>query len=707
MSKADPGRPRAITKRVAELAVVFAAASVFLVPATAGASQADDQPRRVVIAVFTDPVENNLIPRGKGQEPADSLLRKFMSLGMVAGLMSTSQGEYIRDQSLLDLSQGSRLPRAVYREDLQPLVPNQAGSGWRIAGWDAVVKRARTASTTLRPGLLASAVDGGAAYISATEQASGVAALAAESDGSIARVSLGDAATFLPRVTAVLSDRPAAPLVVVEMPVGPAGPEALARILQPRGPSDLVVALHLPPTPPEVSVAPLPADRFSTQTAFAISSDDFTTRSLGSATTRRPGLVASVDVAPTVLAHLGEPPPRSMRGQLITGESVDPLRVEQLRRRWSEVRGGRQASAVRNIVLLGLALWAGIGIATGVRKALPPSLRAVGLAFMWFPGVALAVAPLHIRASSVEAIVIGGTALILGAVTDRLIAWPRASTLPAGASLLIIAVDLARQGPMLTASVLAPSVASGNRFYGVSNELEPLLPALVLFALTGLAPLLNGRIRITTAYGVVGVFTAGLVGSGRLGADVGGVVTVAGAFTIGAFVALGLRASWKLAAAAVGMAVLAVGSLIALDLLSGGQAHLSNNLTRLSSGGEFAELVFRRYQLAAHVALQPANLLSVAIALAAVALVVRNRDVFLPDMPSRVWLAALVGTLAGGLAGALSNDSGPVLFVNGVVAAAAGVAYLAGVPSSRLAMGAPEPTGQESAQQDRGERHSQ
>ena len=707
MSKLAPGRPRAITKRVAELAAALAVASVCLAPAPSSASQEDSQPRQVVIAVFTDPVASNLIPQDSGQEPADVLLRKFTKLattGMFAGLMSTTQGDYVRDQSLLDLSQGSRLPRAVYREDLEPLVLSQSGSSWRVAGWDGVVDRARTASTTLRPGLLASSVEGGAAYLSASEKASGVGALAAEEDGSIAHVSLGNASSFLRRVTAVLSDPNAAPLVVAEMPAGTEGTEALTQILRSvHHPTDLVLALHLPPTPPEVSVAPLPGDRFFNQTAFAIGSQEmyagspFPTQSVGSATTRRPGLIASVDVAPTVLAHLGETPPRSMRGHLITAEEVDPLRLEELRRRWSDVRGGRQASSVRNIILLGLALWAGLGIATGVRQAFPPSLRAVGLAFMWFPAVALAVAPWHLRASSAEALVIGGTTLVLGAVTDRLIAWPRAALIPAGASLVILAVDLARRGPLLTASVLAPSVASGNRFYGVSNELEPLLPALVLFALTGLAPLLNNRFRIAAVYGVLGAATAGLVGSGRLGADVGGVVSVAGAFTIAAFVASGIRPSWKLAAAVLGVAALAMASLIALDLLFGGDSHLSNNLTRLSSGGEFAELILRRYQLAAHVALQPTNLLSLTIALAAVALVVRNRDVFLPHVPSRVWLSALIGTLAGGRAGALSNDSGPILFVNSVIAAAAGVVYLAGVPRSGLPAGGVEPAGKENA----------
>ena len=78
------------------------------------------------------------------------------------------------------------------------------------------------------------------------------------------------------------------------------------------------------------------------------------------------------------------------------------------------------------------------------------------------------------------------------------------------------------------------------------------------------------------------------------------------------------------------------------------------------------------------------SLAILAVALAAIVLGIRRRDALLRGIPGApLWGAALGGAAAAGVAGALFNDSGPLLLVFSVFVAAWVAAYLrAGVGRS-------------------------
>ena len=157
---------------------------------------------------------------------------------------------------------------------------------------------------------------------------------------------------------------------------------------------------------------------------------------------------------------------------------------------------------------------------------------------------------------------------------------------PAAVALALFTVDLAGAIDVLKRSALGPSLAFGARFYGISNELEPLFPIMLLLVL---ASLFTGRpITRATAlvYALSGVVLGIVVGSGRLGADVGGVLTVAGAMTVATLVMLpkGITRRSVLVAAMVPAA--ALGALIVLDLVFSGGDHLTRNLLRAENAGE-------------------------------------------------------------------------------------------------------------------------
>jgi hypothetical protein len=65
------------------------------------------------------------------------------------------------------------------------------------------------------------------------------------------------------------------------------------------------------------------------------------------------------------------------------------------------------------------------------------------------------------------------------------------------------------------------------------------------------------------------------------------------------------------------------------------------------------------------------------LALAAIVVAIRRRDALLRGIPgASLWGAALGGAAAAGVAGALFNDSGPLLLVFSVFVAAWVAAYL-------------------------------
>jgi hypothetical protein len=347
-----------------------------------------------------------------------------------------------------------------------------------------------------------------------------------------------------------------------------------------------------------------------------------------------------------------------------------------------------------------------LGLLRGIRAAVAPALRIGALGLMWWPTTVLISAAVEPSTRLKETAIIAVLAIALAIVTDRVVRWPRGPAVPAAVGLAAYTIDLAFGGDLLTRSVLGPSVAFGARFYGVSNELEPLLPILLL---VGLAAVMTGRPltrRTPWIYAGAGLLLGIVVGWGRLGADVGGVITVGLAVAAATLVMLPGGITKRSVIVALLVPVAAIGGLILLDLgLSGGD-HLSRNLLRTENSRELWELVARRYELAFRVLKSgrtPAYFLGVVLA---VLFAIRNRRWLYGESPHRAWIAVMVGGLGAGIGGMLANDSGPILLVNSVVALATVTAYLLAGTRARVltqqpaapAPGPPPPPGERPAE---------
>jgi hypothetical protein len=264
-----------------------------------------------------------------------------------------------------------------------------------------------------------------------------------------------------------------------------------------------------------------------------------------SPTTRIPGLVSAVDVAPWALGR---------EGALSVEAHSDP--VGYLRDLDDRIRDNGRARGPAGAAVLAVVLV--------LAFALP---RAAVLAFS-----TAALANLLLGAAGVSEPWLTVTAIGLGALAAVPLALVLRSALGVGlvlaGTLLAYLVAMAADATWVALSPLGPT--QNARFYGLSNLLATML----------LVPALAGAALLTRRWGAaalvaVGALAVVTVGSSRLGADGGGAVVLAtGLAVLGAALAGGRGRAWVAAAAGAAAAL----ALVALDALVGPSTHVGRSV---------------------------------------------------------------------------------------------------------------------------------
>ena len=433
---------------------------------------------------------------------------------------------------------------------------------------------------------------------------------------------------------------------------------------------------------------------------------------LTSQTTNQRGLVATTDLAPTILEHLGLPVPAAMRGKRIAldgafeGSHLRAFRARLL------VLYQRRLPALACLLaawaLLMLAVWL-LPLGPSLRpRARAWGVRVGALALLWTPVATLLPAALE-PARGVEVALLVLSCFALGALTDRLLPWPRAPLAPALVAVLALSADALAGTQLLVRSLLGPNPALGVRFYGIGNELKSGLAVLVFAAVAAaLYPLARGGARHDAAAGeetssealappppdsrelrraavtmaLAGIALAVVEGSARIGAGVGGVILVSAGTAVATVLLLPGALTRRRALMVLISPVVALVALAALDLLTAhGSGHYTGSVLHARSAGDIRDIVVRRYTAAYDELKHGAMPLATALALLLAFLGVRRRERLLaPVNCDPVWLAALAGGLAAGVVGALSEDSGPVLLVVAVFVLASLLGYLWSAP---------------------------
>lgn len=641
------------------LAVIasLALSALFATPAQA------DQPNSAILV---------LLPQDKAALPSysEDIAEGMAEIpGLSIGLVSSTQGSYSAPQALLDIGQGTRVSRSTYKPKNVPsvgLVKMVNGSG-AVKGWDAIVERADTAPQTIVPGLLASSIPGGAAYVGDATRLQETVIPAADEVGRISSLALADTTDTARRAD---NESGRFGLVVVSTSPGYKGLRELRQILALRDPNQLVIAMQTPPDGPILPLLPMGIAGLGDGPPSGITSDS----------TNMPNLVAGIDIAPTVLDHLGLEIPDEMKGRVMRAEGErEPAELTPLRDRLDEL-GPRRTPSLTAIAAGWLIILLAAGAIGGAARTRMPVRRLGGLAILWIPTVILIPAALGNPSREAEYFIIGMGCLGLGWITDRLLPWPRAPIVPAVVGLGVITIDLALGSELITRSILGPNPGYGSRFYGVGNELKS---GLMVLLLAGLGAALTNRPKSRSA--ALTVLGAGLVlcvilGSGRLGAGVGAAIIVASATAVAAMMMLPGGLTRKRIAILVISPIVGLAFLAGLDLLTaGGKGHYSHSVLSLTSADGFWEIVRRRSTLAWQ-QLWKGNMPIVTLTcLLAAAYAIRNREMFRP-FAGPIWPAALIGGLVGGLIGSVTEDSGPMLIVVATITLAGLCSYLLGRP---------------------------
>ena len=604
--------------------------------------------------------------------PADAA--QLSSVGALSiGLMSATQGSYTREQLLLDIGQGARIAASAYSPPHPPALSLQLlGSSGEIAGWPAALRRADDAPQLLRPGLLGTRVPGGGAYAAISGEGHLDAVAAADRRGRLAAVSLGTAPTLPARVAALQSTRR---LVVCDLPFGAAGLADLRELSDARRPGDLLIVVQRT------------GDRTGHELLWAAAAGltGGGGHELTSQTTNQRGLIAAVDIAPTILRRLGARSiPADMRGKpLETDGRLDSPGLRSLQERLRVV-GGRRLKALGcllgawALLLLGSVLLAGAR-APGARRW---AMRIGALAVLWAPVGALIGAALQ-PSAAIEYATIALACLLLAALTDALVSWPRAPLAPAVVAVVALVADALAGTQLLVRSLLGPNPILGARFYGFGNELKSGLAVLVLAAVAAaLFPAVRSR-RSALTVALAGIVLAAVEGAARIGAGVGGVILVSAGFAVAAVMLLPGRISRRRALLVMASPLVALVALAALDLATAhGSGHYTGSILHARSAGDVRDVIERRYGAAWNELKNHAMPAATVLALLYAAVGVRlRRRLLVPVGGDPAWLAALAGGLTAGVVGALSEDSGPVLLVVAVFALGCVSAYLWGRPA--------------------------
>jgi hypothetical protein len=299
---------------------------------------------------------------------------------------------------------------------------------------------------------------------------------------------------------------------------------------------------------------------------------------LSSEATRQPGLIASTDIAPTIVAAFGATPVWPVDGRMLVGTPAeDPLSsAARLSERISASAAARTPVLKTFIGFLIVSVLVSVASAwLGPRAPLP---FAAGVRYLL---VACSLGPLILLVQPAVGVNTVGWALATlvlcsltaGAVTLWMVRCSaRAVVWAAAITALAIAVDIFAGGSLLAQSLLGHSPVIGARFYGIGNEFMGVLIGAVAVGTSGLW---RGDAAIWVSAGAA-LAAAAILGHPSLGANFGGMIA---AFTAaGTIGLLGLRRA--------GASRLTLGSAVLVVLVLGGL--LGMCMIELNAGSERA-----------------------------------------------------------------------------------------------------------------------
>ncbi|HEY8083862.1 MAG TPA: hypothetical protein VIE64_10000 [Solirubrobacterales bacterium] len=569
------------------------------------------------------------VPRGTDVE-------ELAEAGLSPGLLSAGMGSVPAEQTYLDITQGNRVFDLLYDSKLPERRAGESCSAW----WREVVERADSAPADIVPGLLIAALKEAGKEVRV--DVGGLVGVRAACTFSLR--GSGPAAHASPKKLSEAPRQTPAPVFEVQT----SSIWELPGLVNGLQDDDLLIAIEKPP-PPE-----------SRALAIGIAGRGFD-GNLTSDSTRLDGYVLTTDLAPTILARFGVAVPSEMTGEPIRSEGeVDAAAVASLGDRLAAIPERR--GPVIGLALIAWSVALGLAMLLSRGRVARFGVRLAAISLVFLPLLLLLSAALEPSLHSEQLLVILGSP-VLGLLTLVALRGYRALAVASGTTVLVYTAALLAGSSLPSLSLVGPNPGLGARFFGIGNELEAILAVLVI-AGTGaaLAGLMLGRRprRAAACFLTAGLFFALVFAAGRFGADVGAAIVLPFGSAVAA---AAIAAPRRRAALWVGVVPIAAVALLALvDLVSGGNAHLTRSVLDAGGLGDLADVAQRRLELSAHSFGRPivVAVMPLVLAIAAVAILRRERIAAWMRASSEM-RAGLLGALAAVLIGALVNDSGALI----------------------------------------------
>lgn len=313
-----------------------------------------------------------------------------------------------------------------------------------------------------------------------------------------------------------------------------------------------------------------------------------------SATTRRPGLVANIDIAPTILEYFNIPAPVIMLGHTVLGVGTENITLNSLEYFIRMNRGivatyTQRAYLIKPYVAMQIFVSLGFLLLVFLRKNRLKTLRPFILANMAIP-LSFLLLPLVASDklfSKYLWLVLLTTGIVL--VSLRFMETLRSIIFICLSTSSGILLDLLVGAPLMKLSILGYDSIGGARYYGLGNEYMGVLIGSFTTGITALIDESRMGSRKKTSLSILCavLFTATvyLIFSPRYGSNVGGFISAYGAFTITILMLLGIRVkSSHLGPIAAGM-VLFIVLLLAATGSSNPPSHISQTLASVKVHG--------------------------------------------------------------------------------------------------------------------------
>jgi len=309
-----------------------------------------------------------------------------------------------------------------------------------------------------------------------------------------------------------------------------------------------------------------------------------------SGTTRRQGIVANTDIAPTILSHFGLPVPGEMSGRPMhivkKTNTLDWLMAQNQRLVFvNQARSPLVKGYVLGQIIVVAAAVISLFTKGRISKFLQPvllALASVPLTFLILGKVTGQFFPMYILTGLGITFIITVIS-IAGLFFHNLVPFLIVSLLTAGAILW----DLAWGAPLMQNSVLGYDPMGGARYYGLGNEYMGVLIGSVIIGTTSLVQVVGEKKIFLVGSILVFLAALSMIASPSLGANAGGAIAAVSAFGFTAYQMVPVKMSPKQLIFAMGAALVFLAAFAGWDASRAVQAqsHFGRTINLLRTKG--------------------------------------------------------------------------------------------------------------------------